>query len=68
MKALEVNANLAEVESRLHKYPYLSKNNLPGSPDGRVFIILEANKRRLSLIQAFRTGSSTPISTIGTFS
>lgn len=45
MKALENNANLAEIEARLNKYSFLSRNNLPGSPDGRVFAILENTKR-----------------------
>jgi hypothetical protein len=40
MKALEISANLGEVESRLNKYAYLSKNTLPGSPDAKVFLIL----------------------------
>lgn len=47
MKSLEINANLAEIESRLNKYAYLSKTTLPGSPDGKVFTILEANKRKI---------------------
>jgi hypothetical protein len=53
MKTLEINANLAEIESRLNKYPYLSKNTLPGSPDGRVFAILDANKRNLCGISGY---------------
>jgi len=65
MKPLEVNANLAEVESRLNKYPYLSKNTLPGSPDGRVFAMLESIKRRCIDRQGSPTGESTPTSTIG---
>ncbi len=44
MKVIENNANIAEIESRLNKHPYLSKNTLPGYPDAMVFSILESSK------------------------
>lgn len=40
MKVLENNAKIAEIQSRISKYGYLSKNSLPGYADGRVFQIL----------------------------
>ena len=65
MKTLEINANLAEIESRLNRYSYLSRKTLPGSPDGRVFAILESNKRKVYGIQAIPTARSIPTFTIG---
>lgn len=40
MKLLENSGKVAEIESRLNKYTYLSKHNLPGYPDGLLFQIL----------------------------
>lgn len=40
MRALENSAKTAEIESRLSKYSYLSRNSLPGFADGRVFQLL----------------------------
>lgn len=38
---LEGNSKLIEIESRLHKYSYLSKKALPGSADALVFLKLQ---------------------------
>lgn len=40
MKVLESNLKLTEVEARLSKYPFLSKNSLPGAIDAQIFQIL----------------------------
>ena len=68
MKILDNNPVLAEIESRLNKYDYFSKNTLPGYPDARIFIILDDNKRTCPLIQVFPRGKSVPTSTTGSFS
>lgn len=50
MKVLENNPKLAEIESRLNKFPYLSKNSLPGYPDAKIFQTLETAKSIIWLI------------------
>ena len=45
MKMMDNNPLLSEIESRLNKYSYFSKENLPGFPDAKIFMILEDNKR-----------------------
>jgi hypothetical protein len=41
MKLLEGSPKIAEIESRLTKYTFLSRNNLPGYPDGVIFQTLK---------------------------
>lgn len=67
MKVIESSAKIAEIESRLNKYSYLSKNSLPGSADAKVFRILEFIKRTYCGMQDTRIARQTPISTTGTF-
>lgn len=45
MKLLENSDTIAEIESRLNKYDYLSRHPHPGYPDGKIFTILDDNKR-----------------------
>lgn len=41
MKLLENSPKIAEIESRLTKYTYLSRSNLPGYSDGVIFQALK---------------------------
>lgn len=43
MKILENSPKISEMESRLTKYTYLSRNNLPGYLDGLVFQSLKTS-------------------------
>ena len=68
MKTLESTSNTASIEARLNKYPYLSKNTLPGYPDAKVFSILESNKSTLISRQNFLIDRATLTSTTGSLS
>lgn len=44
MKILDSSPKIAEIESRLTKYTFLSRNNLPGYLDGIIFQNLKNGK------------------------
>ena len=50
MKLLENSDTIAEIESRLNKYDYLSRHPHPGYSDAKIFTTLDDNKRSFPLL------------------
>lgn len=53
MKLLENSPKIAEIESRLAKYTFLSRANLPGYLDGIVFDNLKNSQSKFDLIPEY---------------
>lgn len=68
MRLAENSSRMSEIECRLSKYTYLSRNNLPGYPDGVVFRFLTAANCTSLPTQPFPTATLIPTSTTGTYS
>jgi hypothetical protein len=50
MKLLENSPKIAEIESRLAKYTFLSRSNLPGYLDGLIFESLNDSQSKALVI------------------
>ena len=68
MKLLENSPKIAEIESRLAKYTFLSRNSLPGYLDGTIFQALKKTQSRSLAIQSTQTVAATLTSITGTSS
>lgn len=68
MNLLENSPKISEIESRLAKYTFLSRNSLPGYLDGLVFLFLLQSKGKHLLMQPTQTAPRTRISITGTSS
>lgn len=53
MKVLENSPKIAEIEARLAKYTFLSRNNLPGYLDGTIFQALKKTQSRSLAISEY---------------
>lgn len=62
---LEANSKLLEIESRLHKFAYLSKKALPDSADALVYLRLAKANSISSIIKGCPPRKDTSISTTG---
>jgi hypothetical protein len=60
MKLVENSSRMSEIECRLSKYTYLTRNNLPGYPDGVVFRFLSSASGTPSLHTAFPDRATHP--------
>lgn len=68
MKLLENSPKIAEIESRLAKYTFLSRNSLPGYLDGTIFQALKKTQSKSSAIQSTPIVAATLTSITGTSS
>lgn len=68
MKLAENSSRMSEIECRLSKYTYLTRNNLPGYPDGVVFRFLTSANGISLLMQPSLIAPFIPTSITGTSS
>lgn len=60
MKLLESSPKMSEIESRLAKHTFLSRNNLPGYLDGCIFLSLQQSKGKKFCYIAYPDRNSHP--------
>lgn len=65
-EALEAHSKLLEIESRLTKFAYLSKEPLPGVADALIFQKLKNSQSKAWFTQKSRPRTATSTSTTGT--